>query len=251
LDPGERQGGAHAAGPHHHAPHHHGGAHGHHHPPAHPAGSPCTQVAAIVAATIRQLLIERAETGFIRVEDVLAVTEHVEKGHGGLAMVLAERGAACLKQHAHGTEIAQRRDPFHRLMVRPIETMLTGEQPDFPRAMLGNYFRLIDAASGDLLNKYTELCRAVLQSLLVQHGHQLNWEQFYADSRVRHILAHALRHMMAFLGTPAGQWLWGEMMEHPDSKGHTLPKEQTDRIRRALQDTWRGLEMDKAKDTKP
>jgi hypothetical protein len=115
---------------------------------------------------------------------------------------------------------------------------------EFPREFLPHFFKVVDAAGGTWVTKTESACRTVLQSLVVQHGHGLTWEQFYGDTRVHHILTHALRHLLTHLETPAGQWLWEQAMLRPGHSGRAPAKDQADQVYSALINTWRALEME-------
>ena len=128
-------------------------------------------------------------------------------------------------------------------MVRPFETLLNGEPPPYPRPLLGNYFEVLEAAFAEKYAEYDRHSRALLQALLVSHGHNLHWDGFYAEPRVAQILAHALKRLLRFLETPPGQRAWLTAMSRPAASGLRPSAEQVDSVRETLTHTLRGLEM--------
>jgi len=210
------------------------------------AESPCMDVVAVAASVLRRLLSEQAKDGQVALADAGRILDELTEAKGEFARMIKGQPAKC---RAHGCgqgAVNGRKDPFRRLMVRPIELLLEGEPATFPREYLPNFFKVVTSAGGDWLAKTETASRAVLQSLVVTHGHQLTWEQFYADSRVHHILIHSLRHLIAYLETPAGQWLWEQGMLSPGYTGRAPAKAQTDQVYAALRDTWRALESENA-----
>ncbi len=205
---------------------------------------PCLEVMALVAVALRRALADKAQDGRVTLAEVDGVLAELSAPGGALARVLAAQADKCGQLMMAHPPRAGRKKAFHRLMVRPFETLLDGEPPAFPRSCLPHYFKVVDAAGGAWLTKTEDVCRAVLQSLLVEHGRNLEWDAFYTDTRVRHVLAYALRHLVTTLETPAGQWLWEQTMLRPDRNGQAPAKEQADLVYRSLRDTWRALELE-------
>ncbi|WP_068436732.1 hypothetical protein [Magnetospirillum sp. XM-1] len=198
----------------------------------------------MVSGVLERLLRETARDGLVRVEDAIKILKLVGRGTYELDVAFDSLEKACRLRFQPGRGKASSRDnPFRRLMVRPFETLLSGEPPAYPRPFLGNYFEVLEAACGDKYAEYDRHSRAILQSLLVVHGHNLVWDTFYAESRAAQVLAHALRRLLRFLDTPPGQWVWVQAMSKPSPTGARPSAEQTDRIRETLQHTLRGFDL--------
>ncbi len=208
------------------------------------APPPCMEVVALVTAAVRRGLAQKARDDRVTLADIDGVLAELSAPGGALARALASQTVKCSQVLAARHHHPGRKGAFHRLMVRPFETLLDGDPPVFPRACLPHYFKVIDAAGGAWLGKSEDVCRAVLQSLLVEHGHGLEWDVFYADPRVRRVLAYALRHLVATLETPSGRWLWEQTMLRPDRNGRAPARDQADQIYRSLRDTWRALDLE-------
>ncbi|ARJ64406.1 hypothetical protein WV31_01200 [Magnetospirillum sp. ME-1] len=207
-------------------------------------GRGCYGAAAVVSGVLERLLRETARDGLVRVEDAVKILKLVGRGTYELDVAFDSLEKSCWQRFQPGRGKASSRDnPFRRLMVRPFETLLTGEPPAYPRSFLNNYFEVLEAACGDKYAEYDRHSRAILQSLLVVHGHNLVWDTFYAESRAAQVLAHALRRLLRFLDTPPGQWIWVQAMSKPSPTGARPSAEQTDRIRETLQHTLRGFDL--------
>ncbi|MBI3444836.1 MAG: hypothetical protein HY055_05650 [Magnetospirillum sp.] len=207
-------------------------------------GSGCYQVAAVVSDVLERLLRETSREGMVRVEDAIKILKLVGRGTYELDVAFEAQEKNCRQRFQPGRGKASSRDnPFRRLMVRPFETLLTGEPPPYSRAFLGNYFDVLEAAYGEKYGEYDRHARAILQNLLVVHGHNLGWETFYAEARASQILAHALRRLLRFLEGPAGQRAWLQFMSRPAPTGERPHAEQVDRIRDVLGHTMRGFEV--------
>lgn len=207
-------------------------------------GRGCYDVADVVSGVLERLLRETARDGMVRVEDAVKILKLVSRGTYELDVAFTAQEKTC-RQRFHPTrgKASSRDNPFRRLMVRPFETLLSGEPPAYPRAFLANYFEVIEAACGDKYPEYDRHSRAILQALLVQHGHNLVWDTFYAENRTMQVLGHALRRLLRFVETPTGQWVWVQAMSKPAPTGARPSAEQTDRIREVLQHTLRGFDL--------
>lgn len=207
-------------------------------------GRGCYDVAAVVSGVLERLLRETSRDGMVRVEDAIKILKLVGRGTYELDVAFDSQEKACRLKFQPGRGKATSRDsPFRRLMVRPFETLLSGEPPAYPRPFLTNYFEVLEAACGDKYAEYDRHSRAILQNLLVVHGHNLVWDTFYAETRTAQVLAHALRRLLRFLETPPGQWVWVQAMSKPSPTGARPSAEQTDRIRDTLQHTLRGFDF--------
>jgi hypothetical protein len=212
----------------------------------------CYDVASVVSDVLERLLRETARDGMVRVEDAVKILKLVGRGTYELDVAFDGQEKACRQKFQPGRGKASSRDnPFRRLMVRPFETLLTGEPPAYPRAFLANYFDVLEAACGDKYSEYDRHSRAILQNLLVVHGHNLVWDTFYAEARTTQILAHALRRVLRFIETPTGQWVWVQAMSKPSPSGARPSAEHTDRIRDTLHHTLRGFDLEPAITVKP
>jgi len=207
------------------------------------SGQSCYKVAAVVTDLMERLLRETAEGGMVRLDDALKIMKLVGRGTYELDLAFDAQEKNCRQGFGPQRDKASsRNDPFHRLMVRPFETLLSGDPAPYPRPFLGNYFEVLEAAYGEKYTEYDRHSRAQLQALLVAHGHNLSWDTFYAEARVSQILVHALRRLLRFLETPAGQWVWVQSMSRQIPSGARPTVEQSDLVREALGYTLRGLD---------
>lgn len=207
-------------------------------------GRGCYDVADVVSGVLERLLREISRDGRVKIEDAIKILRLVTRGTYELDVAFDSQQKTCRQRFLPTRGKASSRDnPFRRLMVRPFETLLSGDPPSYPRSFLSNYFEVVEAACGDKYPEYDRHSRAVLQTLLVQHGHNLIWDTFYAEGRSMQILAHALRRRLRFVETPTGQWVWVQAMSKPAPTGARPSAEQTDRIREALLHTLRGFDL--------
>lgn len=216
--------------------------------PAADSGTPkhCRALAGVVLGAVESLLRERASGGTISIEDAVRVLRYVGGGTAELDAVFALQEQRCRRNLAGARgDATNRSDPFKRLMVRPFETLLGGEPPAYPRRFLGNYFEVLNAAFGSRVEQYDGFCREVFQRLLVTYGHSLTWDTFYAEPKVGQLLIHALRKLLAFLDTPAGQWVWLQTMTRRLGTGEQMTIDRADMVRGVLETTLRGLSADR------
>jgi hypothetical protein len=211
------------------------------------AGSPkhCRALTTVVLGVIEALLRDKATDGTITVEDAIRVLRYVGSGTAELDSVFTAQEQRCRRSLAGARgDASSRSDPFKRLMVRPFETLLGGEPPVFPRRFLCNYFEVLKAAFGPRFDQYDSFCREVFQRLHVAYGHSLTWEVFYAEPKISQLLIHALRKLLAFLDTPAGQWVWLQAMTQRLGTGEQPTADQAAIVRGILETTLRGLSAD-------
>ncbi len=207
----------------------------------------CRALTGVVLGLVEALLREQASGGSIAVEDMVRVLRYVASGTAELDSVFNAQEQRCRRSLAGARgDASSRSDPFKRLMVRPFETLLGGDEPLFPRRFLGNYFEVLKAALGPRFDQYGAFCREVFQRLQVMYGHSLTWEMFYAEPKVGQLLAHALRKLLAFLDTPAGQWVWLQAMTQQLASGEQPTAEQAAIVRGVLETTLRGLSSEAA-----
>jgi hypothetical protein len=204
----------------------------------------CYQVATIVGDLTERLLREVSRDGTVRLEDALRIMKLMSRGTYELDVAFDAQEKKC-RQDLNPTrdKASSRNNPFRRLMVRPFETLLSGDPALYPRPLLANYFDVLEAAYGDKYAEYDRHCKALLQSLLVAHGHNLHWDTFYNEPRVAQILAHALKRLLKYLGTPSGQMAWVQTMSRPTISGLRPSAEQSDKVRETLDHTLRALDM--------
>ena len=209
-----------------------------------PKGAKCYQAAVVVSDLVERLLRESARDGMVRVEDAVKIMKLISRGTYELDLAFAHQEKQCRGDLLQGRDKASsRNNPFRRLMVRPFETLLNGDPAPYPRLLLGNYFEVLEAAYADKYAEYARHSKALLQALLVSHGHHLQWEAFYAEPRVAQIMAHALKRLLRFLETPSGQRAWLTTMSRPAATGLRPSAEQVDSVRETLGHTLRGLEI--------
>ncbi len=200
---------------------------------------PCRTVAQTVATTIRVLLEENATDGAIRLEDACRILDHVADAGGALETYLNSRVRKCRRSLWQRGDATGRSHPFHRLLTRPLEPLLNGEEAAFPREYLPNVLTFAESVlGGKRVAKYDARCREIFQSLVVEFGHSMSWEHFHADRRSIHLLAHVLDRLVAALDSPDGQWAWLSTM----TTGASVPSdEQAMLVRQVLISTHRAL----------
>ena len=203
----------------------------------------CSSITKIIGEVIEALLIERSKDGVISTEDARMVVHSVTVNAGILKPAFSAQELKCKKFFCGRTEDSGRENHFQRLMTRPIETLLVGDSPRYPRNFLTNYLSFVEAALGDKFKQYDSVTKEVFQALAVAHGQSLVWEMFFKDEKVQRILARALATIIASMETPAGQWAWTASMTEKVSKTGLVPptSAQADAVRNALQTTLRGI----------
>lgn len=207
-------------------------------------GRHCYQAGVVLCELIDALVSERARDGVVELVEVQRVLKRLQGGTSQLDRAFEAQENRCRRNLWKRGDACCRENPFRRLMVRPFETLLAGDPIVFPRAFLPNYFAVIEAAFGDKLAEYERQCKAVFQTLMVRHGNALNWSDYYADGRTWRILEHALKRLMNFLDTPAGQWVWVQSMSQPTAENLTATSAQTDSVRAILAATWQGMPLE-------
>ena len=185
-------------------------------------------MAMIVTDVIMTLARERARDGVISLDDVGRIAGLVSGGTMLLDTAYVRQEEACRKDHSQPKgNIGARSNPFQRLMVRPFEHLLAGESAVFQRGYLNNYFE--------------RHCRSIIQALMVVHGNNLTWDQFYADPRTIKTLGGALKLLGAYLAGHEGQRVWHACLIRPTPEMPQPSIGQIDQIRLALLETARGL----------
>ncbi len=209
------------------------------------AGHPrrqCFDVLSLMTEVVMRLAEERAGDGALRLEELRRIMDMVRGAGSPLLRAFENQEERCRRAFRPSARHAtSRNDVFHRLMVRPFETLLEGEPPAFPRCFLPNYFELVNAAFGERLKNYDQRAREVFQDMLVSHGNDLAWEVFFNDPRTRAILGHGLTRLVQYVESPAGQWAWLTCMNRQNVDGAKPTTEQADSVLTALRTTARAL----------
>lgn len=203
---------------------------------------PCFDVVGTLADVVGTLAEERAEGGTIALDELRRILDMVKGGTSPLGRFLEGQEMRCRKAFRPSVRHAtSRNDVFRRLMVRPFETLLEGDPAAFPRCFLANYFEVVEAAFGDKLGHYEQRSREIFQDMLVAHGNDLAWDDFYSDPRVRAVLSHGLTRLMTYVESPAGQWAWLTAMSRVNVDGAKPTSDQADLVKATLTTTWKAL----------
>ncbi|HLO77827.1 MAG TPA: hypothetical protein VK196_15330 [Magnetospirillum sp.] len=202
----------------------------------------CFDILSMTSELVMRLAQERATDGKLSVDELRHILALIRSAGSPLLKAFDVQENRCRRALRPSVRHAtSRNDVFHRLMVRPFETLLEGEQPAFPRCFLGNYFELIEAAFGAKLGEYDKRAREVFQDMLVSHGNDLAWDIFFNDPRARAILGHGLVRLMHYVESPAGQWAWLTCMNRQNLDGAKPSTEQAEAVLNALRATARAL----------
>lgn len=203
---------------------------------------PCFEVLGLMSDVVMRLAEERASDGAIRLDELRRIMEMARSAGSPLLRAFEMQEARCRRAFRPAARHAtSRNDVFHRLMVRPFETLLEGEPPAFPRCFLANYFELVEAAFADKFKHYDERAREVFQDMLVSHGNDLAWDVFFNDARARAILGHGLSRLVQYVESPAGQWAWLNCMNRTNVDGAKPTPEQAEAVLHTLRVTARAL----------
>lgn len=200
----------------------------------------CFDVLGLITGLVGTLSREQARDGFLHLDDINRILDMVRDAGSPLVQSFIAQEQRCRAHFRPSVRHAtSRNDVFHRLMVRPFETLLEGNNPAFPRCFLPNYFELVEAAFADKFKQYDDRSREIFQDMLVSHGNSLAWDVFFDDPRSRAVLRHALHRLMLYLETPAGQWAWVTCMSRQNMDGAQPSTTQADMILAALRTTWK------------
>ncbi|MCR6629728.1 MAG: hypothetical protein NVV74_06560 [Magnetospirillum sp.] len=202
----------------------------------------CFGVLALMSEVVLALAEERARDGMLAVGELKRILEMARDAGSPLHRAFETQEARCRQAFRPAVRHASsRNDVFHRLMVRPFETLLEGDTPGFPRCFLPNYFELVEAAFGDKFKHYDQRAREIFQDMLVSHGNGLAWEVFFDDPRARAVLAHGLARLMHYIESPAGQWAWLTCMNRQNVDGARPTTEQAELVLATLRATAKAL----------
>jgi hypothetical protein len=202
----------------------------------------CHAISAIVVDVVQALIRERAVNGKVDVTDLERMLSLVRRGTLSMDAAFLAQEDRCRKEHSRPKgNVGARSNPFQRLMVRPFEHLLFGSPPPFPRALLPNYFDFLDRAAAAEQAAWEQICRAIIQALLVVHGNNLTWDHFYSDDRALKTLRTALNRIGRLLTTADGAQLWQKYMMRPVGDHPPPTAAQLKEVRQALLETQRGL----------
>lgn len=200
----------------------------------------CHAISSVVLDVVQALLRERSVNGKVDLADAERLIGLVRRGPLSLDSAYAAQEDKCRAHHSKPRgNVGARANPFQRLMVRPLESLL-GEV--LPRPLLPHYFQFVDAALGPAARDELDRdCRAVIQALLVVHGNNLTWDHFYGDRRAIAILRRALSIIAALLRQPHGPAMWRNHMGRPAGDVPALGPQAIDLILDTLLQTHHGL----------
>ncbi len=200
-------------------------------------------MAMIVSDVIMTLVREKAQDGKVDLHDLERIATLISSGSMVLDTAYVHQEESCRKFHQMPRgNVGARSNPFHRLMVRPFEHLLTGEAMVLQRSYLPHYFEFLGHALEKRLVAFERHCRTIIQALMVIHGNNLTWDQFYADGRTVKTLQGALKLLRAYLDGPEGQRVWHACMMRPIGDLPQPTVGQVNHIRQVLMETARGLE---------
>jgi hypothetical protein len=202
----------------------------------------CHAISEIVINVVKTLLHDHAHDGTVDLADVDRLLGLIQRGTVTLDHAFQAQEDKCRKCHSRPKgNVGARSNPFQRLIVRPFEHLLMGENAVLARPYLANYFDFINYALADVIDEVERESRAVIQALLVVHGNNLTWDHFYSDGRTLKVLHRALKVLTQVLASPEGTKAWGKFMHRPagDLPPPGIP--QLNQIRDALLETHRGL----------
>lgn len=198
-------------------------------------------MAVIVTDVILTLARERATNNMVDLHDLERIAALISGGAMVLDAAYMRQEESCRKFHQLPKgNVGARSNPFHRLMVRPFEHLLMGED-SLPRGYLPNYFEFLGHALGRRMDDFERHCRTIIQALMVVHGGNLTWDQFYADARTVKTLHAALKVIHDSL-TGEGRRTWLGCMMRPVGDLPQPTQGQVEQIRQVLLETTRGLE---------
>jgi hypothetical protein len=207
-------------------------------------GHKCYQAAAIASELLERLLRETARDGMVKLDDAVKIIRLIGRGTYELDVAFEHQEKKCRADLLPSRDMASsRNNPFRRMMVRPFETLLNGDPAPYPRPLLNNYFEVLETAYGEKYGEYDRHSKALLQGMLVSHGHNLQWDRFYSEPRVAQIMSHAVKRLVRYLESPGGQRSWLTAMSRPAPTGLRPSAEQVDTVQQSLMHTARGLDM--------
>lgn len=188
------------------------------------------------------VLRDHAVDGKVNLSDVERILSAIGRGTMSLDESYRAQEDRCRKEHSRPRgNVGARSNPFQRLVVRPFESLLAGDNPALPRPYLPNYFAFVAHAVAEEREALERDCRAVIQALLVVYGNNLTWDHFYSDPRTLRLLHKALRMIAHTLSSADGLRIWQHLMSQRVGELPPPPQDSTNRIRDVLLETHRGL----------
>jgi hypothetical protein len=169
------------------------------------------------------------ERGTIELDRAYAATHNnsVEDAEQSLLAIAEAEIEEERDNGAQQNRIGMRSDPIHRLLALPIEPMFYSDPPTFQRKYLSAYFATARQLIGPRFISFDAECKAIIQSMLSQHGNKLTWDIIYAEPRTISLMRRTFSALAGKLKDPRGSASWNEMMAQPAADG-TQPS--TDRI---------------------
>lgn len=202
----------------------------------------CHAISNVIVNVAAALLREHAVNGNVKLSDAERILNLIGRGTMSLDETYRVQENKCRAAASRPKgNVGARSNPFQRLMVRPFESLLSGEDAVFPRPYLINFFAFLDCALRDARADLERDCRAVIQALLVVYGNNLTWDHFYSDPRTVRLLHRALQGLVLVLCTRDGEQLWHKLMNRPVADQPPLESWRTDQVRALLLETHRGL----------
>ncbi|MDA8231778.1 MAG: hypothetical protein M0006_10605 [Magnetospirillum sp.] len=206
----------------------------------------CRAMTAMVVEAINALVGESARDGVLSVDQFRRIIRHVIDDESVLVRAFHLQETRCRAAFRPKSDAAKRSDPFRRLITRPVEHLLEGDPPRFPRRFLPNYFQVVDQALGGRLDHIRTQTDAVFHGLRMKHGSGGVWDAFFADPRTDRILVHVLRRIVLFLDGAAGQWTWPLIMSRALPDGTMPSADQAEFLAAALRIAWKGAQAEEA-----
>lgn len=203
----------------------------------------CHDMAMIVTDVIMTLAREKTQDGKVSLHDLERIAALICGGSMVLDAAYIRQEESCRKFHQLPKgNVGARSNPFHRLMVRPFEHLLAGDGAVLRREYLPHYFEFLSHALEKRFEAFERHCRTIIQALMVVHGNNLTWDQFYADSRTIKTLQGALKLLRSYMESPEGQRVWHGCMMRPIGDLPAPAMAQVSHIHQVLLETARGLE---------
>jgi hypothetical protein len=180
--------------------------------------------------------IDLIERGTVELDRAYAAT-HQKSVQDAEQSLLAIAHAEIAEERENGQQKSRagmRSDPMHRLLALPLESMFDAVPPRFERRFLSTYFTTLRYLIGPQFISFDAECKAIIQSLLAQHGKQLNWDLIYAEARTISLMRRSFAVLSRKLGEKKGLDSWQAMMAQPDSNGDRLTPAQIAEVRESI-----------------
>ncbi|MGE5503257.1 MAG: hypothetical protein ACM31L_02430 [Actinomycetota bacterium] len=207
---------------------------------------PCETLATTIATAVEALAAEQAADGVITMDKLRRILRGVTGEHSALGRTLHAQEARCRVAFRPNVEVTKRSDPYRRLVTRPVEHLLTGDSPAYPRSFLPNYFEVVDKALDAKAGHVRDHAQAIWHGLRLKHSHDAVWDAFFADPRTGRLLVHVVRRVARFVDSAAGQWTWPLIMSKPGTDGRSPTTQQTDKLWAAIRLSSQGIGSEEA-----